>query len=109
MTPTRDGAPLGIMRRVPAHGVCPPFEDLENPRNKLTGVEVSTRQTPSVKNYTSLAGHHELATAELKKELEKGFLLWEQSRAALEKPIGLLFPSRMVALVKSKHGTRRSH
>ena len=35
----RDGAPLGILQPIPVHGVFPPSEGLENPRNRLEEVE----------------------------------------------------------------------
>ena len=80
----RSGSPMGIVRQMQANGVFPPSDGLKTPRRTVQSVESTPVQPEATKNIASFYEHEVAANAEMEIEIQKGFVVWEFSRATLE-------------------------
>ena len=100
----KHGTPLGIHGAIPTRGIFPPSGGLEDSRGSLEQAEELAPWTADAGNYASFDTNADSVEAELKRELDKGFLEWSASLKELESKYGQLLLSRMAAIVKVKNG-----
>lgn len=98
---------MGIANEIDTVGIFPPSDGLEQARGTLEEAEDAAPWVEALGNYASYVENAALADAELEKEMAKGFLEWSASKEELESRYGVIIPSRMAALVKSKNGATK--
>ena len=97
----RTSVPLGIEKPIKSCGIFPETDetqigpaDADNAAYTAVGAGFS--------NYASYAEHAQLADAELKRELDAGYLEWQRDKRVLERRVGALRPAKMAVIVKRR-------
>jgi len=101
--------PLGITQPIATHGIFP-LSGASDAAGSIA--ELTQGQDYESRNYSSYYDHADLASAELERDRDRGYLVWSPSLRELERDVGTLVPSRIAALVKLKAGrtkVRRIH
>ena len=97
--------PIGIKAKIPTRGIFPKAADVcpLHPTS-LDDAEAMSCSTEICGNYTSVDENACDTSTELKKEREKGFLMWDTSKTRLQAKVGKLVLSRVGAIVTTKPG-----
>ena len=107
----RSGPPVvllyGLSMRSKRGGVFPTVDANVDNIGTLEEAGDMSAWNEHVGNYTSVDAISGDVQAELKKELDKGFMKFSTSREALEKEVGKLILSRVAAVVTTKNGKRK--
>ena len=93
--------PLGIERPILPGGVFPSIPETHIGKERDRQLYLCEPGADIV-NYLSYEENVELADAELRRELEAGFLEWSPNREALEDKVGVLRPAKVATIVKTK-------
>eukprot|EP00971_Amphidinium_carterae_P329908 6462686-Amphidinium_carterae.2 len=99
-------APLGASRSIEPCGIFPqiPERDGDDSEGPCIQEQVSGSTGSEFANYVSYYQNQELADIEFQREVKAGYATVYQSRAAAERIVGTLVPSRVAAVVKNKSG-----
>ena len=99
------GAPLGITRAVEPAGIFPdvPVCGVGREADRLRYMGAARADG----NYSSYEEHRTEADAELRRELEAGFLEWSRTAEELEATVGPLVLAKIAVIVKETNGRKK--
>eukprot|EP00971_Amphidinium_carterae_P349156 6490871-Amphidinium_carterae.1 len=101
-----EAVPLGASRSINVCGIFPqvPEREEEDLEEVGTQEQIAGNTDAEFANYVSYYENQELADMEFQREVEAGYAKVYPSRAAAERVVGALVPSRVAAVVKRKSG-----